>query len=81
MVIDEVEVPIAGIPGDDADPSAPGVGAAVEVLDGGESGAGLVIEIIAGIEMQPSGQKDRIPAVGALDTEAASAGFEDMDPG
>jgi hypothetical protein len=31
--------------------------------------------------MQPSGQKDRIPAVGALDTEAASRGFEDMDPG
>jgi hypothetical protein len=31
--------------------------------------------------MQPSGQKDRIQAVDALDTEEASRWFEDMDPG
>jgi hypothetical protein len=31
--------------------------------------------------MQPSGQKYRVPAIGALDTEAGGAGFQDMDPG
>jgi hypothetical protein len=80
QVIDEGVVPIAHKPADDAEPGAPGIDTAVEVLDGRESGVGLVVKIVGDIEMQPSSQKDRIPAVGALDTEAASRGFEDMDP-
>jgi hypothetical protein len=52
----------------------------VEVLDRREVRAGLVIVIAADIEMQPSGQKDRIMAVGALNAETGRPGLQRMGP-
>src|ERR1700731_1491833 len=80
-MIDEGVVPIVHEPADDAEPGTPGIDAAVEVLDRREFGTGLVVEVVADVVVQPSGQKDRVAAVGALDAEAGGAGFQDMNPG
>src|SRR5205823_12513395 len=80
-IIDERVVPIAGEFAGNAEPRASCIDAAVEVLHGRKSGCGLIIEIVADIEMQPSGQKDRVSSVGALQPEAILRRLHDMRRG